>query len=165
MDLTQRRATVLRLSRDGLSLRAIATRVGISKDTVSRDLAAAEGDTTRQEDAADETAAETHQTAAETHETPQEATPRDWLAITLDADLCDHLAVLLSTGRTLSAAIREAVEHYADAHRTAWDYGQCPRGTAPRIYGANYRPYGLPPTPDNPAADLARTYGLDKIGT
>lgn len=188
--LRQRRAAVRQLADEGLSQRRIARRLGVSKDTVRRDLAElAQADAT-DADPPTPLASSASATPAPDGEPPAPegcATPApddeppapepappppagaplpdDWLAIGLDDDLRDHLQVLQSTGRTLSAAIREAVEHYADAHRDAWDHEECPRGTAPRIYGVRFRPYAIRRTADTAPADTPRTNVLDKIST
>lgn len=166
LDRDTRRTAVRQLADDGLSQRRIARRLGVSKDTVRRDLAElAQTDAPDPEPAAPATtsacatpappgeppAPEACATPAPDDEPPAPEPappaptgaplPDDWLAIGLDDDLRDHLAVLQSTGRTLTAAIRDSIELLADAHRDAWDYEECPRGTAPRIYGVRYRPY------------------------
>jgi hypothetical protein len=67
-----------------------------------------------------------------------EATVRRWLrpdtlALPLTPDLRDDLAVLAQTGLDDAAAVARAVQLLADAYRTAWDYDDVPRGTAPHI--------------------------------
>jgi hypothetical protein len=55
-------------------------------------------------------------------------------------DMHDDLAVLLTPGGDLSAIVRTALRNMADAYRAAWDYGDVPPGTAPRITGCTYTP-------------------------
>lgn len=55
------------------------------------------------------------------------------LSVRVDADLSDDLAVVMQTGVIASDAVRQALRLLADAYRKAWDYDDCPRGTAPQI--------------------------------
>lgn len=100
----QRRAEALRLSRDeGLSLRDIGKRLGISKDAASRDIKAAKLEEAQAAQAAAETVRDSAETSQETtdgaDETP--AAPddgdRDTLVLVLDEPLRQALAVLRST--------------------------------------------------------------------
>lgn len=50
----------------------------------------------------------------------------------------DDLTLLMANGRTATDVIRAAVRIMADAHRSAWDYGDIPRDTDPRIMHAVY---------------------------
>lgn len=124
--IARRRAKVTELSRDGLSLRAIAERVGTSKDTVRRDLEHAERATMRQPDA--------------TPETPR-ATPVAHVAVPVDRELADDLAVLTSTGRDQSEALQHAASILASIYRHAWRAGYYPPDVEPRIVTAQLAPY------------------------
>lgn len=57
----------------------------------------------------------------------------DALAVPVDAELREHLAVLCEAGLDTAAAVRMALGLIADAYEYAWDYGLCERGTAPEI--------------------------------
>lgn len=151
-DRATRRATVRRLADDGNSGRVIATRLGISEATVRRDLAAtaqpaaphdaspaspssptapddappAPGDAPDHAPAAPPSCA----TAAPPLPPGPDGT---WLTLPIDSDLSSHLAVLMTAGHDITEAVRAAIEQMADAYRSAWDYGLCPRGQQPRI--------------------------------
>ncbi|MFJ9917640.1 helix-turn-helix domain-containing protein [Actinacidiphila glaucinigra] len=119
--LSQRRATVRHLADQGMSARAIGAHLGISKDTVRRDLAATAQSGARQD--------EPRQPCPLLGAAP----PVGWLTIPVDDDLHDHLAVLLAGGHTVTDAIRRSTELLADAYRTAWDYADLPRGVRPDV--------------------------------
>ncbi|WP_424862117.1 hypothetical protein [Streptomyces sp. MMS24-I29] len=66
-------------------------------------------------------------------------------SIRIDQQLADDLAVLMTTGCDLSAAVREAVSIRAMMYRTAWHHGTVPVGTAPTL-----REYRFVESPDIP---------------
>ncbi|MFD8075834.1 helix-turn-helix domain-containing protein [Streptomyces sp. NPDC059718] len=141
MDVDTRRAEVRRLSRDeGLSLRQIAERLNVSKDTVRRDLGVA-----RQPAATTATHATPARATVAVDETPR-ATPGEWLA--LDDETTQHLAVLHAAGHTTADAVALAVRLLANAYRHAWDYDAVPDGTAPHILGVSYAGADDAPAPD-----------------
>lgn len=74
--------------------------------------------------------------AATQHPTPPDVGKNAPVRVT--RDMHDDLTVLMSTGHTLTDVIRAAVRDRADAYRAAWDYGDVPPGTAPRITGCTY---------------------------
>jgi IS30 family transposase len=152
--VTARRETALRMKRDGASLRDIARHLGVSKDTVRRDLAAIERDTMRQPDqrnATDQTPSETPcdtsratggtpcDTTPETHETPP-ASSNPQLSIEVDAKLRRDLDTMTGTGMTDWQAIATAVHFIAGIYRTSWAHGAVPDGIAPRIVTASVLP-------------------------
>ncbi|MGW7361999.1 helix-turn-helix domain-containing protein [Streptomyces sp. NPDC054841] len=122
--LAERRATALRLCRDGLSLRAIADQLGTSKDTVSRDIKAAERDEARQAHATPPQPAPPSRDSGETPVAPR-------LELELDDQLCRDLATIACTGLTPRDAVRLAVAFVAHGYRWAWDEGLYPEGVAP----------------------------------
>ncbi|MEV7422849.1 TOBE domain-containing protein [Streptomyces sp. NPDC091212] len=60
----------------------------------------------------------------------------DTLAVALDHDMHEHLAVLAEAGHSAQDAVQVAVAFLADAYRSAWDYDECPRGTRPRLWAS-----------------------------
>lgn len=60
------------------------------------------------------------------------------LSVRVDADLYYDLATVIQTGVTASDAVRHALRLLADTYRKAWDYGDCPDGTAPQIVAVQY---------------------------
>jgi hypothetical protein len=71
--------------------------------------------------------------------------PGDRIGVRVDDHLAANLAVLVRTGLTITDAVRTAVEHLADAYRSAWDFEHCPDGHRPVITGAKYAPSNTPP--------------------
>ncbi|MFC3347757.1 hypothetical protein ACFOOM_10020 [Streptomyces echinoruber] len=67
--------------------------------------------------------------------TKRRATPRPGTrqSIRVDQQLADDLAVLMTTGCDLSAAVRTAVGIVATMYRTAWHHRITPVGTAPTL--------------------------------
>ncbi|MEU6702553.1 helix-turn-helix domain-containing protein [Streptomyces wuyuanensis] len=144
--LEERRATALRLSRDGLPLRAIAEQLGTSKDTVSRDIKAAERDEVRQADETPSPPPAPSRDAAPAPETPV-ARQRPRLLLELDDQLCRDLATLTRTGVPARAAIRFALAFVADGYRRAWESGAYPDGVAPDRVAMRMPPYDSRATP------------------
>lgn len=140
LPLEERRATALRLSRAGLPLRAIAEQLGTSKDTVSRDIKAAERDEARQ---ADETSSQPPAPSRDV--APTTATPvarqRPRLELELDHQLCRDLATIARTGVPARDAIRFAVAFVAHGYRHAWESGEYPDGVAPDRVAMRMPPY------------------------
>jgi hypothetical protein len=64
--------------------------------------------------------------------------------IRMTTDLRNDLAVLMANGARATDVIRDAVRATADAHRRAWDYGDVPPDTDPRITQALYAGETLP---------------------
>lgn len=127
VDVAQRRAEALRLSRDeGLSLRDIGKRLGTSKDTAARDIAIARRDEAQASDATAEEACDTDETSQPTVDTTDETPPlpgdtdRDTLVLVLDEPLRQALAVLRGTrgapdtATQNRAAARAAIRAMAD---------------------------------------------------
>lgn len=111
MPVARRRAEALRLSREeGLSLREIGDRLGVGKDTVSRDIKAAERDENRD---SREPSQETPRDAGETPPAPSDG-GHDTLVLVLDEPLRQALAVLRAT-----AAGADTPEQNAKAARSA----------------------------------------------
>ncbi|WP_404959034.1 hypothetical protein [Streptomyces sp. 147326] len=63
------------------------------------------------------------------------ATPRAGTrqSVRIDNQLADDLAVMMTTGCDLSAAVRTAVSIVATMYRTAWHHQTVPVGTAPTL--------------------------------
>lgn len=116
---TRRRAKVRTLAEEGLSNRAIAKRVGVGESTVRR-WRAADCAAAAPEGAPD--------TAPPPADGPATLAPPD------DADFRDDLAVLAQAGLEPGTAVTLAVQLLADAYRSAWDYGDVPRGARPRVH-------------------------------
>ncbi|MEV8395939.1 MULTISPECIES: helix-turn-helix domain-containing protein [unclassified Streptomyces] len=143
--VSERRAQAAALSRDGASLRTIAQQLGVSKDTIKRDLDALARERTRQsatQDAtSDETSSATPATPATACETPASLSPGDPLTVTVDQELLDDLAVITRTGRSPADAIGHAVHTLAAIYRGAWTTGAYPIGTEPDVIGHQLKPY------------------------
>ncbi|MEW2631806.1 helix-turn-helix domain-containing protein [Streptomyces sp. NPDC048389] len=137
-----RRATVARMSRDGASLRAIAAHLGVGKDTVRRDLAAAKGDTVRQPDqhiATDETPCDTGRA---TGEAPGE-TPRPSRAQRVaEAD-----AAMRQLGQAVAAAVAARPSHVivCDTVARGWADGLRHHAAALARLAAAFDEYYPPP--------------------
>ncbi|WAZ27031.1 HTH domain-containing protein [Streptomyces cinnabarinus] len=151
LTITARRAMVEELMRQepGISARKIAARLGVSKDTIRRDLAEIET-AQRQptpEQQAPQPEPEPDAPAAETDHAPRDPLDeplRKWLTPEARADL----ALLQETGHSPGYALRRALEVLADTYRGAWDRGLYPRGTAPEITSISVRTNTLKgPTP------------------
>ncbi|MFF7295323.1 hypothetical protein [Streptomyces sp. NPDC008265] len=54
-------------------------------------------------------------------------------SVRIDDQLADDLAVMMTTGCDLSAAVRAAVSIVATMYRTAWHHQTVPVGTAPTL--------------------------------
>lgn len=139
-----RRATVKRMTNEGMSRRAIGTKLGISKETVRRDLeylARAEAhhgaDGARHQPPAHVPPAH-HGADGARHEPPARVPPLshpDPVA-QLAADspqFASDLAALTDCGRSASSAIVHAVHVLAGIYRKGWLSGLVPLGTEPEI--------------------------------
>ncbi|WP_393057702.1 hypothetical protein [Streptomyces sp. LN549] len=122
-DLSQRRARVRQLKRDGVSLRDIGTAVGISKDTVARDLAATEtSDATPEPSAETPAQRQAHRVAqvetalrqlCDAARAVDDATPA--LTITTDATARRWYEQLRDTVSQLSRAADQFADYYPAA--------------------------------------------------
>ncbi|MFF6836016.1 helix-turn-helix domain-containing protein [Streptomyces sp. NPDC012438] len=154
-----RRATVAQLRKAGRSLRDIADEVGVSKDTVRRDLEALSRDTAtpvdqdrrapvapNTPDVADPAATPVSRLADLSRDTPAPAaTPAvPCLTVPLDQALIADLATLTRNGVSPEAAIRRALALVASTYRQAWDAGLYPRTVDPVINRHQYAPYEEP---------------------
>ncbi|MGW7195529.1 hypothetical protein [Streptomyces chryseus] len=156
-DRAARRATVRQLAQQDLSHRAIAARLGISKDTVRRDLAhpAPTVAHTEPEVAHPARATESQSDAppappappAEDSAPPAAPTrpfgvvrPGAGLTVLPDVEFADDLAVLMSCGRTAADAIGHAVSIVAGIYRNAWARGVVLHGQEPCIVDAAVLP-------------------------
>ncbi|MFE9886264.1 hypothetical protein [Streptomyces scopuliridis] len=133
--LAERRAAVASLAANNVSLRNIARQVGVGKDTVRRDLAALNRDSSQQHATPNAT------DGATPRETPAPASHGDLLTVPVDQELLDDLAVIVRTGRTPADAIGHAVHTLATIYRGAWTTGAYPEGTEPDIIGHQLKPY------------------------
>jgi DNA-binding transcriptional MocR family regulator len=128
-DRAARRADVARLAQQDLSHRAIAAQLGISKDTVRRDLdylARAERAAMRQTDASPAPPGAPPAPRGASDEPPgASCAPAvgDRLTIDVGEGLAEDLANLMRTGCTAAAAIYYAVEKMATAYRHALQRG------------------------------------------
>ncbi|MGW1892127.1 helix-turn-helix domain-containing protein [Streptomyces sp. NPDC002004] len=113
-----RRAAVRQLAdaEPQLSARQIAARLGLSKDTVRRDL-----------DALRQTAPD----AARTKAPPAPSAPDG--ALRLTNAMRQSLAVFAEAGQGTETAIELALATLARAYTGAWKFGLYPHGTPPRI--------------------------------
>jgi predicted DNA-binding protein (UPF0251 family) len=139
LDVARRQAEALRLSRDEeLSLRDIGERLGVSKDTVSRDIKAAIRDEAQAAEetsrAASQVSQETDGGVAETPAAPDDG-DRDTIVLVLDEPMRQALAVLRAQARTPdtpahnTAAARAAIRAVADTileGRRHTEGGICP---------------------------------------
>ncbi|MFC8290057.1 helix-turn-helix domain-containing protein [Streptomyces sp. NPDC057242] len=155
-----RRATVAQLRKDGRSLRDIADEVGVSKDTVRRDLDALSRDTETASDqdrrtpvapdapdVAHPAATPVSRLTELSRDTPAPtATPAvPCLTVPLDQALIADLATLTRNGVSPEAALRRALALVASTYRQAWDAGLYPRTADPVVTRHQYAPYK--PTP------------------
>lgn len=107
-ELAERRATVAELSHDGASLRVIAEELGISKDTVRRDLKALERDSMRQPD-------QQHETPTRDRATADATSPATRVA--QRASEADHAMRHLATA--VSTALGARPSHVIVSHTVA----------------------------------------------
>ncbi|MFF1961010.1 hypothetical protein ACFVWX_29050 [Streptomyces sp. NPDC058220] len=150
--LSQRRATAAAMKRDGSSLRAIGAALGVSKDTVKRDLLDHAAAVARQ---ATEPPAPAHETPAPPVASritavadtalPQTLTmpthPGHTVPIVADEEFLADLAVIVAAGRTPADAIGHAVHVLATIYRGAWAADAYPDGVEPEITGHQLAPY------------------------
>ncbi|MFJ2477093.1 HTH domain-containing protein [Streptomyces sp. NPDC087659] len=120
-----RRTLVRQLADQDMSARAIALKIGVSKDTVRRDL-----------DALRQDAAPVAQTDAPPAPAPappaQVGAPGGArLELDLDDQLRRDLATIARTGVPAPDAIRFAVAFVAHGYRWLWSTGRYPEGSAP----------------------------------
>ncbi|MFC8008895.1 helix-turn-helix domain-containing protein [Streptomyces cinereoruber] len=158
-----RRATVAALRDKGLSIRAIAQELTITKDTVYRDIRAVSRDTATPSDqdrrapvapnapdVAPPTATPVSRLADLSRDTPTPtatppATPAvPCLTVPLDAALLADLATLTRNGSSPQTAIRYALSQAASLYRQAWDAGLYPRDVNPVLGRHQYAPYQPP---------------------
>ena len=155
MSIATRRALVRQIT-DGdptLSARAIAAQVGVSKDTVRRDLA--EMRLAQSQTARGQAAVEPYPTPDAPHGAPDAPstqsedapTPPSSLVIELDGQLRRDLATMTRTGLDSWEAVATAVSIVAGTYRNAWASGRVPVGVAPRILSCNVAPYEPKGTP------------------
>lgn len=142
-DREQLREQAHQLIAEGLSNRAIGARLGVGKDTVRR-WRTTDCATTHSGAPADAPPAAPDAPplqAARATPPPDDAAAAApaalhgarRLTLALDDDLDEDLALLAAAGLGSAAAVARAVQLYADAVRSAWDYDDAPRGTLPRI--------------------------------
>ncbi|RSS51382.1 HTH domain-containing protein [Streptomyces sp. WAC01280] len=142
--IATRRARVVELLRDNVSQRDIATRLGVSKDVIYRDVQAlARGAATPPDQEHRAPSAPEILAVALPAATPPQApaTPsRDTatpaapcLAVPLDGALLADLATLTRNGTTPEDALRRAVAFMARAYRQAWERDIYPRDANPVI--------------------------------
>ncbi|MBB4987478.1 helix-turn-helix domain-containing protein [Streptomyces nymphaeiformis] len=161
-----RRATVARLHAEGHSYRQIADQVGVSKDTVARDVRDVEAATAqaaarlarrrlprrarparlrrpqapRQRRTAPLPApAPVRDTAHDTTPPPAPAAP--CVALPLSVRLVADLATLTRNGVSPEAAILHAVGYMARAYRQGWEAGLYPRNVNPVLQRHQFAPY------------------------
>ncbi|MFE7517260.1 helix-turn-helix domain-containing protein [Streptomyces sp. NPDC057540] len=159
----KRRATVAQLRADGLSLREIATKLDITKDTVYRDLQALSRDTATPCDqpccstvapsilaVALPTATPESDTATPSRDTATHPAPAVTLPLT--ARFVADLATLTRNNVSPEAAVRHAVALVARAYRQAWEAGTYPRDVNPVLARYQFAPH-TPPVPEPPATD------------
>ncbi|MEU3413759.1 helix-turn-helix domain-containing protein [Streptomyces sp. NPDC006658] len=115
--VSARRIRARHLADQGKSLREIAGELGVSKDTVSRDLAAMRRD----------------ETPDATPDSGSATDPAPRLILPLSRYMADDLAVLAEAGHSEQEAVRLALAMLANAYRRAWLRGIAPRGQRPRI--------------------------------
>ncbi|MFF2774838.1 hypothetical protein ACFVU3_08005 [Streptomyces sp. NPDC058052] len=169
-DLATRRATVARLHAAGTPLRGIADAVGVSKDTVARDLdalaaltakAAAHRDRQRlrrrarpahrcrphtlrrrrSDTAAPAAPARDASRDAKARPASGPASGETRLTLAATPRLLSDLAVLTANGVDIEAAVAGAVWTLARAYRTAWETGLYPTTADPALTGHEYAPY------------------------
>ncbi|MFK0172630.1 helix-turn-helix domain-containing protein [Streptomyces sp. NPDC090306] len=128
-DVARRRTEALRLSRQRLSLRDIGERLGVSKDTVARDIRAAKLDEAkRQTDMSRDTAGPVDETTAPADETGETPARPGWqdgdvLVIRLDEPMREALATIRAAkgqpdGEVYNvAAARGAIRALANQYR------------------------------------------------
>ncbi|MFI1767498.1 HTH domain-containing protein [Streptomyces sp. NPDC020800] len=157
LTITARRAMVAELLRQepGISQRSIAARLGVSKDTIRRDVDAIEAAqrqaAPRPADAEPEPAPDAPQRAEDdappsTPDAPpvalDDAPPgADHLTVPLGDQLRAGLATLAEAGHSPEDAVRLAVAVLARAYEGAWKFGLYPRGAAPRVQVVKLHPY------------------------
>lgn len=131
--LAERRTKVRQLADQRLSRRAIAARLGISKDTVSRDLAHLALAETRDGSAGARHEPAPPETPAETPAPPMSHPDPVALLAAQDPQLAEDLATLTACGRSAPSAVAIAVHLLADAYRNGWRTGTVPLGREPQI--------------------------------
>ncbi|MGJ5897982.1 helix-turn-helix domain-containing protein [Streptomyces niveiscabiei] len=122
--VSERRIKAIRLSGQGRSLRDIAAELGVSKDTVSRDLAAMRRGETPGPDADRESGS--HPDLSGQGETPR-------LTLSLTERMTSDLAVLADAGHDPQDAVEYALALLSNTYRWAWMRGLTPRLTRPTI--------------------------------
>ncbi|WP_327655718.1 hypothetical protein [Streptomyces sp. NBC_00483] len=92
-----------------------------------------------------------------TRKTPPEAGKR--LSVAVDQALYDDLVTLMSTGMTLTDAVKHAASLVAHSYRYVWDHGSYPRDVLPRITGylvERHMDHDAPPPPNLGPVDIVR---------
>jgi transposase-like protein len=181
MTREERRAAVRRLAQPGTSARAIATILGVGKDTVRRDLealaqaGAPTGEPLAQPVAPDDAPpAQPAQRGAlpgeSAHLTVPQRAPvcaRDItgpaMTVAVDRQLLDDLAVLARAGWRTGAAVGRGVQLLADAHRGAVAGGHAAPGQMVDVQSMTLDPAYLRPQPAA-AAPVARPSGAPRTG-
>ncbi|MFJ4907706.1 helix-turn-helix domain-containing protein [Streptomyces sp. NPDC093249] len=160
-EIAARRAQVAGFLRDGLSQRDIARRLGVSKDTVYRDVQIVSRAAAT---AADQPgtpfrvpriiAIAEGATSPPPPKSPAPATPTvPSLAVPLTPQLLADLADLTRTGASPEAALRHAIATVASTYRTAWAAGLYPPTATPVVAKYQFVPYQptVPQTLPSPA--------------
>lgn len=150
--IAKRRATVAELLRENLTQRAIAERLGVTKDVVYRDVqalvrgAATPPDQGRHAPAAPDilavalpAATPSAAPATPSRDTATPAAP--CLTVPLDEALIANLADLTRNGTPPALAIRRALAYMAGAYRQAWEADLYPRDADPVIDRHQYAPH------------------------
>ncbi|OKJ52222.1 hypothetical protein AMK27_30760 [Streptomyces sp. CB02009] len=165
-----RREKVAQLLRDRWTQRAIADNLGVSKDTIYRDVQALtraaatppDQDTrapgaTEILDVALPAATPPEATATASRDTATPAAP--CLALPLDAALLADLATLTANGTSPEEAIRHALAHVAKGYRLAWGIGLYPVTVDPVLSHPRVNAY-QPTTPETVLPDTPKRQTL-----
>lgn len=92
-----------------------------------------------------------------TKKTPPEVGKR--LSVAIDQALYDDLVTLMSTGMTVTEAVRHAASLVSYSYRYVWDHGSYPRDVLPVVTGymiQRYDDHPAPPPPDLGPVDIVR---------
>lgn len=154
-DREKLRADVRHLVDQGLSNRAIASRLPVSKDSVAR--WRKEWSTPMSQETAPEATpdAPPAEPPAPDHEPdappeqPAQASDPARLTVPLDDAMRRNLALLAAVGMSERDAVAESLKFVADGIRIAWRTGVVPRGALPQLHVSAY-PTRTPPAPAGP---------------
>ena len=145
LEMTARRAMVAELRRQepDISARKIASRLGVGKDAILRDLAAIQAE---QSQAAPpptvlRAVSEPGTPDSAPHSAPGTPADDELLTVACSDQLREDLAVLAQAGHTPDEAVSLAVSILARAYTGAWTFGLYPPGTAPRVRVVDLYPY------------------------